>query len=743
MRGGGATADREAGLAPAPAGPGARHSARLVRSGRKFAESVLKAYSGVYFGSTLLPGVFFLAATFVAVPRHGLLGLAGLLLTQGAARLLGVDPEGRDSGFYALNGLLVGLALGLFYRPSPALFGLLAVAAVWTVAVAAAARSLAERLLGVPVLSLPFVLTTWAALLAARRFFGLELTLEPIWAAGLGAGHLPAVVELYLRSLSAALFQLSIPAGLLVLLGLVLSSRWAALLSVLGFTAGLLTYELLGGPTTDLSVEIIGFNFQLAAIAVGGIFVVLSPGSLALAALAGVLAAGASAALLILLQPIDLPPLALPFIVTVHLLLYALGRRTRAGRLDLVRGVPGAPEENRQRARGLARRYPDPATPLIYLPVYGDWWISQGHDGEHTHQGSWRHAWDLEVRDPEGFTCRGEGTSPADYLCYGLPVFAPGDGQIVHAVGHLPDCPIGQPDLEHNWGNCLVIWHGGEVYSLLAHLQPASLVVSVGDRVVAGQLVARVGSSGRSPRPHLHLHVQGGPLPGAATLDAELLHYVEQEPTGPLYRTHGKPPASATVAALAVAELRREALAFPVGRRWRWQGQLAGRPVEEEWSMELDLLGRRSLVARPGGGRLDLHGERAYTTVLRYQGPGNTLLHLLALGLPRAPHTEQPVHWTDELAPGPALTPLGRVLYELALPFGELAALRTTSRIVPDPALLIVETRLEVAGLLARLTRPLPDTIRLVASSDGGPVRLGATRGGRPWAEATCLTEPA
>jgi len=704
---------------------------------RTAAESVLRAYAGVYFSSRRSIGLLLLLATFW-VPSHGLVGLLGLALTQGAAWLLGVDPDGRRSGFYALNGLLVGLALGMHYRFGPELVLLVALASFVTMAISAAARSLAELYLAVPVLSLPFVLSTWVVLLAARRFAGLEWALDPIYFNQVGADWLPAPLSLYLRSLSAALFQLSVPAGLLVFGALLLASRWSVLLSILGYVAGLLTYTALGGRATDLSGEIIGFNFVLTAIAVGGIYVRLSPASMGLAALAGSLAAAVSAATLSLLAPLGLPPLAFPFIITTHALLYALGRRlSSSDRLALVRGVPGSPEANLLASLDREGRYPDPALPLVYLPVMGEWWLSQGWDGEHTHQGLWRHAWDFEVRDEDGNTARGDGLRPEDYLCYGLPVLSPGDGQVVHAVGHLPDSARGEVDIQHNWGNCLVIWHGGRVYSLLAHLRPGSLKVGVGEQVVTGQLLAQVGSSGRAPRPHLHFHVQAGPLPGAATLAAQILHYAEMGSEGTTrYRTHGVPREGDHVRALSFSEQRREALSFPLDRIWRWRVRRGKQETLEQWLPQIDLLGARSLVSDAGGSHLDLFGDRAYTTAVRYEGPRFGLLQIYLLGCPRAPHSDEDLVWEDRLPPGRVLSGWRKLLYELALPFGALLRVRSSSRFDPDSAGMVIETELRPEGLLAGAGLDLPNRIRVSFVPQVGPVRIEALRGGRPWLDA-------
>jgi len=56
-------------------------------------------------------------------------------------------------------------------------------------------------------------------------------------------------------------------------------------------------------------------------------------------------------------------------------------------------------------------------------------------------------------------------------------------------------------------GNYVMIDHGKSEYSFYAHLQPGSVRVHKGDRVKAGDLIGKLGSSGNSTEPHLHFHV--------------------------------------------------------------------------------------------------------------------------------------------------------------------------------------------------------------------------------------------
>lgn len=78
----------------------------------------------------------------------------------------------------------------------------------------------------------------------------------------------------------------------------------------------------------------------------------------------------------------------------------------------------------------------------------------------------------------------------------GAAVKAPGAGRVVLAE-----------ELYYS-GNTVIIDHGLGLYSLLAHL--SAIEAAVGDRVMPGQIVGRVGATGRVTGPHLHWSVRLG-----------------------------------------------------------------------------------------------------------------------------------------------------------------------------------------------------------------------------------------
>ncbi|KUM79719.1 M23 family metallopeptidase [Streptomyces curacoi] len=65
-------------------------------------------------------------------------------------------------------------------------------------------------------------------------------------------------------------------------------------------------------------------------------------------------------------------------------------------------------------------------------------------------------------------------------------------------------------------GNHLILDLGDGTYALYAHLRRGSLTVREGDRVTAGQPLARCGNSGNTTEPHLHFQLMDGPDPDTA-----------------------------------------------------------------------------------------------------------------------------------------------------------------------------------------------------------------------------------
>lgn len=88
--------------------------------------------------------------------------------------------------------------------------------------------------------------------------------------------------------------------------------------------------------------------------------------------------------------------------------------------------------------------------------------------------------------------------------------FAPPEGTPIPAAG---GGTVELAGLNGGFGNCVIINHGGGLKTLYGHMQSAPSV-TVGQQVIAGQIIGAVGNTGVSFGAHLHfeVHVNGTPV---------------------------------------------------------------------------------------------------------------------------------------------------------------------------------------------------------------------------------------
>ena len=137
------------------------------------------------------------------------------------------------------------------------------------------------------------------------------------------------------------------------------------------------------------------------------------------------------------------------------------------------------------------------------LPLNGSQWLAQ------------RYAIDWERVDEQNRLFAGDAADVNSYHIYGDEVFAVADATVAFAIDGYPDqIPGALPssiDVADADGNHIILSLGRGLYALYAHLQPGSVAVNTGDKVKRGQFIGRVGNSGNTSEPHLHLHVMDAP----------------------------------------------------------------------------------------------------------------------------------------------------------------------------------------------------------------------------------------
>ena len=157
-----------------------------------------------------------------------------------------------------------------------------------------------------------------------------------------------------------------------------------------------------------------------------------------------------------------------------------------------------------------ARRDDRPAVALGYPLSDGTYYVAHGGSNmtlnHHAAAPPQKYALDITALDKLGR--RAAGVLPRDleqYVIFGEMVYSPCDGEVVAASDGLPDQTPPEADPTQPAGNHLWV-RQTDVYILLAHLMKGSIMVKEGERVRRGQPLARVGNSGNTSEPHLHIH---------------------------------------------------------------------------------------------------------------------------------------------------------------------------------------------------------------------------------------------
>jgi urea transporter len=298
-----------------------------------FVDFCLRGVGQVCFMNNPVTGLAILVAMVVAEPWLGFAGALGLVASNLAAILIGMDRGAIRAGLFGFNGVLVGAGLSLFLQPD---WDLLVM--VWIVVGASFSTvlhgALASVFIGawkVPPFTLAFNFITLIFLIGALNFAngrvsgliapadaqvtrGQVSTTLRAAADTASANNLEGVLNAIFRGISQLFFANSVVAGIIIVVGLAVCSRIAAVFAVVGSAVGMLTGLALGANGVAIYNGLWGFNSFDAALAVGGVFFVLTLRSGVLAVACAVLAALLFGAIASLFTPWGLPALTLPFV---------------------------------------------------------------------------------------------------------------------------------------------------------------------------------------------------------------------------------------------------------------------------------------------------------------------------------------------------------------------------------------------------------------------------------------------
>lgn len=175
-------------------------------------------------------------------------------------------------------------------------------------------------------------------------------------------------------------------------------------------------------------------------------------------------------------------------------------------------------------------------TPLVLgPPLAGDGWVvANGCCSDRgAHRGAilpvdgrlrdaQRWAIDWMRLNADGQLLQGDPSKVESYFAYDQPLLAVADGTVVDVLDGLDDqAPGSLPDpktitIANVDGNHVILDVGNGLYVFYAHMKKGTVRPKLGDRVRRGDEIGRLGNTGNTSAPHLHLHVMTAPSALAA-----------------------------------------------------------------------------------------------------------------------------------------------------------------------------------------------------------------------------------
>lgn len=158
------------------------------------------------------------------------------------------------------------------------------------------------------------------------------------------------------------------------------------------------------------------------------------------------------------------------------------------------------------------RTYPEEAVPLTFPLRNGNFYIASGGSNvwinNHHRPNTLAQQYALDINKLGNWGMATHSLWATDneaHAIFGEPVYAPCKGRVLEAKTHVTDNRGASMDVapEDGMGNFVVLDCDGTIIHLV-HLQHNSVAVTVGQRVLTGDKIGRVGNSGFSQEPHLH-----------------------------------------------------------------------------------------------------------------------------------------------------------------------------------------------------------------------------------------------
>jgi len=243
-----------------------------------------------------------------------------------------------------------------------------------------------------------------------------------------------------------------------------------------------------------------------------------------------------------------------------------------------------------------------------------------------------------------------EGERPS---IWGRKVYSPVQGTVISVRNDVPDNPLGEINYGENWGNYAILQTAQREHVALCHLEYGSMDIYAGQEIGFGTQIGRVGNSGRSSVPHLHLQAQSSARIGSSTIPLRIANYLERRAKsgekGPRWHAAGLPregdvvePGISNVATHALLTGILPGRAMWVSSSASWMG-----PISTTTSLTDN---GRLRIASDKEGAVELEYDVDALRVVDLDASDGSFIAALAMSLSTVPFAAFPgVHWADAL----------------------------------------------------------------------------------------------
>lgn len=264
---------------------------------------LFKGIGQIMLQSNVWTGLFFFAGICCGSLMMGLVALIAVATGTITAILLKYDKDEISKGLYGFSPVLVGVALICFFQPTVLIWVAIVVGSV--LAAVIQHFFIAKR---IPAFTFPFILVTWLYLVIVHLY--PELAQPALTTINTQVNDYVSLVS---HGFGQVIFQDSIWAGFLFMIGIFISRPIAAIYAIVSIAISGVMALLLKASVNDIYLGLLSYNAVLCAITFAG----NKKENLLFAFMAVVL----SVLIMLLMRYMNLPALTFPFVLASWLVL--------------------------------------------------------------------------------------------------------------------------------------------------------------------------------------------------------------------------------------------------------------------------------------------------------------------------------------------------------------------------------------------------------------------------------------